>query len=523
MSAPFRSESPVAVARLESSGNRWLRLFLIVAVTGCFLLTLRDGHYWGGDFAHYINHARNIATGQPYAETGYVYNPHNPTIGPRAYPPVFPAFLSLGYRLFGLHLTAFKVQMILVFAASLWCTARLAATYVGETGAVLYVFVLGFCPYFWEMKDYILSEHLFVLMFYLAILVAERWYRGGIVYRSQRIHAILLGGLIYLACGTRTAGIVLLPAVVLCEFFHFRRLTQFGAYATATASGLIALEKILLPNSGGGYLEQLSRLDLHQFAVNVYLNGMPFLEMWNNGYLRSLGLAAGILLGIVGLAGFLTANRPQPTFLGTVLVIYSGLILVWPSAAGPRMIVPLLPGYLLYVLHGCDWERIPAAVRRYALLGLCVFSIATYGGRYSRADYGTIAGVETPCAVELFEFVRKHTGEDEVCMFFKPRVLCLFTGRKATAYPEDSSGCDVREYAASAGATWVIARRDVASDYGWEGISAAEAAISRTANLVEIWQNDGFRVFRTPPPAPYRERPEAMTRLSLDPRGSQIE
>ena len=40
-----------------------------------YLATIREGHDWGDDFSMYIRHAQNIAHGEPYAETGYIYNP----------------------------------------------------------------------------------------------------------------------------------------------------------------------------------------------------------------------------------------------------------------------------------------------------------------------------------------------------------------------------------------------------------------------------------------------------------------
>jgi len=53
-----------------------------------YITTIREGHNWGGDFSMYIHHAKNIAEGKSYQDTGYLYNPLNPSIGPKTYPPV---------------------------------------------------------------------------------------------------------------------------------------------------------------------------------------------------------------------------------------------------------------------------------------------------------------------------------------------------------------------------------------------------------------------------------------------------
>ena len=47
---------------------QWIPLVLLLAVIGAFyVLTLRQGHRWGDDFAMYILHARNIAEGRAYS------------------------------------------------------------------------------------------------------------------------------------------------------------------------------------------------------------------------------------------------------------------------------------------------------------------------------------------------------------------------------------------------------------------------------------------------------------------------
>ena len=74
---------------------------ICVLLAGVFyMLTIRDGHDWGDDFSMYIRHAENIAQGLPYAQSGYIYNPYNPSIGPRMYPPGFPLLLAPVARLF---------------------------------------------------------------------------------------------------------------------------------------------------------------------------------------------------------------------------------------------------------------------------------------------------------------------------------------------------------------------------------------------------------------------------------------
>src|SRR5207247_10913023 len=72
---------------------------LCALVIGMFhLATVREGQDWNDDFSMYIRHAQNIARGAPYAETGYIYTPQNPAVGPRVYPPGCPLLRSEARR-----------------------------------------------------------------------------------------------------------------------------------------------------------------------------------------------------------------------------------------------------------------------------------------------------------------------------------------------------------------------------------------------------------------------------------------
>lgn len=474
--------------------RKWLLLHatILSAVAVFFLFTLRDGHGWGGDFAQYIHHAKNIAEGEPYADTGYVYNPLNPVVGPQAYPPVFPLSLSPAYKLFGLSLTAMKIQLVFVFIASLVVTARLFSYDLGVGRTLVYTLLIGFSPILWRMKDAIMSEHLFILLWYLTVLVADHWYRGRKVFRSEAFHAVLLGTLIYLSYGARSVGIVLLPTVVVCEWFSARRLTRFGALALATAVGLIFLQKVLLPASGQGYLTQLGQIGVGSVLNNLYADAVSFTFLWENGYSEGVREVAGVLLGVLGLVGFCRGNLPKPSFLGAAMVFYFVLIVLWPTGAWTRMIVPLLPGYVFYVLLGTDLPRIRLRSERLLTSGLCLFAAVSYAGSYSRADYGPIDGVETRSAEDLFEFVRENTEPEDVCVFFKPRVLSLYADRPATAYPLVETEPELWEYVESKNGSVLIVREDAGTD-------AERMARDRTPGLVEIWRNDTFRVLRLGP------------------------
>ena len=73
-----RGISPFAHKTLRAAA---VLVFLIIAIS--YFATERAGDYWGDDFALYVHHAKNIASGVPYAQTGYLFNPLTPDYSPR--------------------------------------------------------------------------------------------------------------------------------------------------------------------------------------------------------------------------------------------------------------------------------------------------------------------------------------------------------------------------------------------------------------------------------------------------------
>ncbi len=124
----------------------------IILVGAFFLMTIRPGQPWGDDFAQYLNHAQNIANFRPYAATGYIYNPKNAVVGPRAYPPLFPAVLAAVTGVWGFNLTAYKCLGVILFLVTMWISDRLFARDMDSRDCWIVLLVFGLSPVFWSAQ-----------------------------------------------------------------------------------------------------------------------------------------------------------------------------------------------------------------------------------------------------------------------------------------------------------------------------------------------------------------------------------
>jgi hypothetical protein len=407
----------------------------------------------------------------------------------------------------------------------------------------IWVTVVGFSPIFWDVKDGIMSEHLFIPLWFAALLVADDWYRRQKIYGSQTLHGVILGVLIFLTCATRTVGIVLLPVVVVCEALIARRATRVGVFALLTAIALLVVERLVLPASGAGSLEQLNGISLSQLLANAYADTTSFSLIWQNRDSDGIRKIAGAGFALLAAIGFLRANVSRPTPLGTAMAAYFAVIVIWPSADGLRMILPLLPGFVFYVLIGINALRFipdalcalasllknesqpraatvrerfsreilstPTAPSRSRLdvkltvssggLALLLFSLSSFAAAYSATDFRPFPiGVQTRPASELFEFVRTQTRPGDACLFFKPRALALYTGRRSSAYPLGTDEQEFWRYAESIGANIIIVRTDAAERTD-EDQTAEMSGQFAAPGIDEVFHNSMFGVYRWKP------------------------
>ena len=432
----------------------------VIALVGVVqLATLRAGHEWGDDFSLYVAHARNLAEGRAYADTGYIFNPHYPSLSPRAYPPVFPLLLAPVYAVFGLNLTAMKAAEVLVFLAFLWVLSlglrgRLTPPYLA--GVLLLV---GLNPVVWQHKDRLLSETPFMLFAYLALFLLDRAYDEERRPRRPWLWGLFGGAAAYLACGTRVIGVVFLPTVLIFELLRRRRPGAVTlAPATAFLAGM-ALEKALVPPDAS-YLHQLSRLDpLRYLGAGLSLMRAEG-RFVSNGY--SWTAAAALFLGLLALAcpAYLARLRGRLTVYEVFPLFYGLLLVFWPNGGQEqRFLIPLLPLSFLYVAEGLQGmgATVLRPLRGPAVALTAVALLASYAACYTTVETGPIRqGVSDPETVALFDYIKAHTGPDDVFIFQKPRALALFTGRRASAMHRPQDDEDLWRYLRQSRATDVV-------------------------------------------------------------------
>jgi hypothetical protein len=410
---------------------------ILLLLGGIFLFyaaTIREGHVWDDDVAQYVLHARNIAEGRHYSDTGYIFNPEYAALGPISYPPGFPLLLAPIWALRGMDFHAMKLLEVVCMIAWL---AAVYAYFRREFSVPMNLFliaVLGFCPLFWDFKDFIGSEFPFLAALYAALVLIRRAYSQEGEPSLRAVLAVSL--MIFAAYSIRTVGAVLIPALLIRDLLANRRISRFTALTCSLSCTLCAAVSLYLRSAGG----TLSLFHLDPLTVWVNLRtyiGMAA-AMCQAGRWRAVAWALEALTAIGALWAFSRRIRLRtpPGIVEVFAVLYVAILLVY-SPHEVRFLFPVFPPFIALVLGSAATlahHLSKGASRSLALLsgGLLLFA---YVGQYRSLDWGTIRGGFTDSRfLDAMTFIRSGTETYDVILFRKARLVPLLSGRRAMTY-----------------------------------------------------------------------------------------
>jgi len=437
-----------------------LAIVIILAIGGFYIATIREGHDWGGDFAAYIHHAKNIIEGTDYKDIGWIYDPSRLALEPKTYPPIFPLILSPIYKWFGLNLTAMKIEIVLTFLFSLFIIFWTFRNELSPRYNITMIVLIGFSPYFWGFKDTILSDIPFLFFTYLSLSLIHKAYRSYKSQKPQLLYAILIGLLIYLSYGTRTIGIIFIPSLFIYSAIRFRRKTLFAIIAIFIFSFLAILQNLIF-HWEKSYFHIFLELVSFKTIFHNLLSYPKFLSaILGGGYNKICRYILFLITSGLAIIGYLTRIKNEITIFEVFSLLYVLFIILFPLTQGIRFLIPLIPLYVFYIFKGSstiDCFQRGKQIKKFGLGLLIIIIFISYTGQYTKSAWGFIPeGVSKKESINLFNYIKEKTAESDIFIFFKPRVLSLFTGRKTAGYPYFKNDSGLWNYFRDINATYII-------------------------------------------------------------------
>jgi len=420
----------------------------------CFLIVsaiiLGDYQDWGGDFAQYVTHARNLLWGRPWSFSMEGYP---------AVMPGYPALLSLLYLLGGDNFFYFALANTIF-----WCVASVVAYIVLEQLFqnkvwAFYAFLITlFNPFVLWYQQYAIPNISYTLFVWLTFIILHlitrsEFKKRDLVLVLLLLFCILTAGLIRISFLALTGSIFLYGIYrrsrILCAVSVLTVLIVVGAeWALATHGNQRSSFDIFLGvtrrQSGHdfSYLIGFSRMFISYLSVLVnFLLPMEQISLLKNiGVFRSglvlhpaLPLFGGLFLFGLYRKVRLHGIRVEDIFFVTHLCMISALVL---KGIPQRYVLPILPLFVFYCCYGL--MAIWASVTAWGKTCLCFVSLLFVAALL----YSDVANSDLPRrrnftknvqTRELVQWIEQENLRFDTVGFFKPRLMVYLLDRRGVA------------------------------------------------------------------------------------------
>lgn len=474
--------------------KKWIEYSILIAILiPLFFINIKSSHDWGDDFAQYIHQAKNILSGVPQNETGYVFNENN-FIGPQAYPVGFPLLLSPVIAFKGLDILSLNYFMTLFLALSGFMGFMLLRKFTSLLASLFSVIILLYHPVILGFKTEVLSDLPFTFFSLTCIYL---------MYRKEDIgNLIALGVLIGFTIHIRSIGFVLLLTYLIYKIKQngFKTLIQRNTSIVFGLSiAVYFLIKLLFPYNAN-YPISLAPFDLW-FNVNDQLaDNLDHLYLFfrkiDNPSFYYVGIIASACLIAFGLSGFfyfMKENKNNPITIYFLLYM-SVIVLFQLGHAGMRFLIPLLFFVFLFAIVGlrqsissltANTKFLPVI---FGLVILCSYNTSIASVLKNEAVISD--GPQIHEAQEVFDYIKTKVNNRDIISFTKPRALALYTDKKSIALSTEVTYSTFRKELKKFGVNYILINNNDYSN------SEETYFVKDTVVCKSVFKNNQFALYK---------------------------
>jgi len=283
------------------------------------------------------------------------------------------------------------------------------------------------------------------------------------------IDYLLIGFFIYLAYGTRSIGIVLFPIYLSLSILRTKKVSTQTIVNFCFALLLMITQNYLIPETGE-YIDTIPNslvglVTTITGSFGYYLSLFFRFFQVDNYYLQSSIFIILIELFVLGL---ISRIKKGVSSFELFFLFYFAVLLVWPAFQFYRFLVPIIPLFFLYLYEGLvttikfiKWPQLRIAI----IVIASFFVFLNYMNTYIAILPRSITDLEKVETKELFQFIKNDTSSDDVILFFKPRVLALYTERRSLAMAVPDPGGGLLKKMEDFGVTKTILRKGHSVEY----------------------------------------------------------
>lgn len=492
---------------IHSPKYRWL--WVVLLLLPLLFISNHNSHDWGDDFAQYIHQAKNIVQGIPQSETGYIFNPENRDIGPKAYPVGFPLLLAPVYALFGLNIKAYTLFITLVYYVLGLLLVKFFRRYFSFTASVALALLFLYNPQMLIFKQEVMSDLPFTLLLVTALLL----------YNPKKDFTLLRIVFLSLVTGfmisVRPVGVVFLAAVVIdltLKLFRKKDITVSDNRKNTIGKSLVL---ILLPvfiyflvnilifriPAGGSLSDYLAFFSLSSFISTFFTNLEHYIEVFRYMYTPGPGIARGVALlcgfsvVVMTMVGFIRKLSENFEAVDIFFILYMLVLMVYPNNFSAfRFMVPVGFIMLTYAATGIKsvmvLPMVNCRLKAIILSLLLLFMFLPGIAGVIRGRNTTLAGPQEQSAIEAFANIRANLPQNAILMFTKPRALSLYAERAAFADPIVKDMTKFHTQVTAAGVNYFLLSKQISNEESFRYMRVMNSRVEK------IWSNEVFELYR---------------------------
>jgi len=456
-------------------------LLLLLLGIPLFFTGVRDIHGWGDDYAQYIKEGQNIAAGEAYYRSGYIFNPHNPEYAPPSYPPGFPLLLAPVIKFSGLSIRPMLYLISFMLMIFLLCSYYFYQRHMSRVSAFCLALIGTYCGAVMDLKPHVLAD--------IPLLTFTSLYFLLRIEKPSSGRILLLSLTALMSILIRTQGALLLAAELLLLItttirqlkkreFHgkvfLKNPSLIIVASTLISHQLVSLTVFRAPHQPYSFYGNLFSLyDHNAWAMLAYnlnylvdllrtlLHYVPEDFFWQ----ALVTIIEYVSFGFA-FAGFLFSLRRMPELETYFFLLMCLLIFVLPVHQGARYLLPVLPVYLLYFFRGAKivMPVLTTNVRSATLLFTILFLML---------GYSHVQAFKEPLASHpynrqdslAFRYIRENVKDDEIIVFAKPRALNLYTGKRSVNLAWQKTPAQNKQFFDSLEVTYLLKRNALEDEY----------------------------------------------------------
>ncbi len=446
-------------------------IFIIIILISFILniISIRDGHNWGGDFSRYLKQTESLSAGNLEEIINYYSfceNTSSRRIAPVLYPWGFPILLWPIYKGFGFDPYVIKIFIVVFYMFSLYLIYRIFEKELEISYRLLLVSLFAFNPYFFSFKENIVADIPFFFFSLLSLHLINNFCVKKRVLIGKNFDMLIVAVVIFLAIMIKTLGVLLLICLLIVllrdsiisgrKIISPRNINLLIPFFVVFL--LLAVTNIFLPLKSDTYLlialDNLSKNPLTVLDNLMYYTQLPSEFFYSKSFFELIGnylnfpkdlfynfnYTINIALIITGFSipyvviGVRSKWREQ--FPICIFILISIPLLLFFEKGGLRLIFPILPYYLFFFIMGLKIHYSSFKLSNFSkvvcwlIIIYFIYQISILIYHY-RKNPGITDGPYTVESRELFMFIKINSKPNDVFIFRKPTVLYFYANRSS--------------------------------------------------------------------------------------------